>query len=51
VDLVAACEHGDWKEAVKLQAKVLRVREALKTGPFMPRTNMSATSWDARSAA
>ena len=35
VDTVAACERGDWAEAVALQAKVLRVREALKVGPFM----------------
>lgn len=35
IDTVAACERGDWDGAITLQARVLKVREALKTGPFM----------------
>lgn len=35
IDTVAACQRGDWDGAIALQAKVLKVREALKTGPFM----------------
>ncbi len=35
VDLVKACKDKNWDKAIELQDKVLRVREALKTGPFM----------------
>lgn len=35
VDFCAACAAQDWKSATQLQNKVLRVREALKIGPFM----------------
>ena len=34
-ELVKACEEKEWEKGVKLQTKVLRVREALKVGPFM----------------
>lgn len=35
VDTCAAAEAGDWEKAKELQAKILRVRQALKVGPFM----------------
>lgn len=35
VDLVTAGARGDWTRAMQLQAKTLRVRSALKIGPFM----------------
>lgn len=35
IDVCAACDKGDWDTAMELQKKVLRVRQALKTGPFM----------------
>lgn len=35
VDLCQACSEQDWIKATELQNKVLRVREALKIGPFM----------------
>lgn len=35
VELVDACKRKDWGYATELQFKVLKVREALKTGPFM----------------
>ena len=35
IDLCAACSAQDWETARKLQNKVLRVRGALKIGPFM----------------
>jgi len=35
VDIVAAANKEDWKEAIRIQHKILRVREALKIGPFM----------------
>jgi len=35
VKTVAAAESGDFKEATRLQAKVIRVREGIKKGPFM----------------
>lgn len=35
IDTVAAAQQGDWDKAIILQGKVLRVREALKIGPFM----------------
>ncbi len=35
VDTCAACHAQNWEKATELQNKVLRVREALKIGPFM----------------
>lgn len=35
VEVCDAAEKGDWKEAQKVQKKILRVRQALKIGPFM----------------
>jgi 4-hydroxy-tetrahydrodipicolinate synthase len=35
VESCAACSAQDWTRATELQNKVLRVREALKIGPFM----------------
>ena len=35
VDTCAACCAQNWEKATELQNKVLRVREALKIGPFM----------------
>ena len=35
VDTCAAIDAGDWDTAKKLQAKILRVRQAMKVGPFM----------------
>lgn len=35
VDTCAACAAEDWAAATDLQSKVLRVRQALKVGPFM----------------
>ncbi len=35
VDICAACSAKDWESATELQNKILRVREALKVGPFM----------------
>lgn len=35
VDTCAAAETGDWERAKELQEKILRVRQALKVGPFM----------------
>ena len=35
IDLCAACSAQDWETAHKLQSKVLRVKGALKIGPFM----------------
>jgi dihydrodipicolinate synthase/N-acetylneuraminate lyase len=34
-DTCTAAEAGDWARAIELQQKVLRVRQALKIGPFM----------------
>lgn len=35
VDICKASEDGDWEKAKELQEKILRVRQALKVGPFM----------------
>lgn len=35
VDTCSACSDGDWTTALELQNKILRVRQALKVGPFM----------------
>ena len=35
VDTCEAAEKGDWDKAKELQDKILRVRQALKVGPFM----------------
>lgn len=35
VDTCAMAEKGDWERAKELQEKILRVRQALKVGPFM----------------
>lgn len=35
VETCIACKNGEWEKAIDLQAKVLRVREMLKIGPFM----------------
>jgi 4-hydroxy-tetrahydrodipicolinate synthase len=35
VETCKACENGEWEKAIDLQARVLRVREMLKIGPFM----------------
>lgn len=35
VEVCTAAENKDWDKAIELQAKVLRVRQALKIGPFM----------------
>lgn len=35
VSLCQAAARGDWSEAMALQSKVMRVRSALKIGPFM----------------
>lgn len=35
VDICAACDRKDWEKAKQLQFKIIRVREALKIGPFM----------------
>ena len=34
-DCCKACDEGNWEEAIKLQQTILKVREALKVGPFM----------------
>lgn len=34
-DCCRACDEEDWEKAIKLQQKILKVREALKCGPFM----------------
>lgn len=35
VETVQACQNKEWEKARRLQYKLIRVREALKTGPFM----------------
>lgn len=35
VSTCAAAEAGDWEKAKELQAKILRIRQAMKIGPFM----------------
>lgn len=35
VDCLKACEEENWEQAIELQQKILKVREALKCGPFM----------------
>jgi 4-hydroxy-tetrahydrodipicolinate synthase len=35
VDTCTAAEAKDWNKAIECQQKVLRVRQALKVGPFM----------------
>lgn len=35
VDTCRAAEKGDWERAKELQEKILRVRQAMKIGPFM----------------
>lgn len=35
LELINAIEHKDYEQAQELQGKVLRVRQALKVGPFM----------------
>ena len=34
-DCCKACDEEDWEKAIVLQQKILKVREALKCGPFM----------------
>lgn len=35
VECCESCERKDWERAIELQQKILKVREALKCGPFM----------------
>ena len=35
IDLCSACDSGDWELANERQTRVLRIREALKIGPFL----------------
>lgn len=35
IDLCEACDSGNWEQANEMQARVLRIREALKIGPFL----------------
>lgn len=35
VECCKACEEKDWEKAIALQHRILKVREALKCGPFM----------------
>ncbi len=35
VNVCDAAEEGNWEEAIAIQKKILRIRQALKIGPFM----------------
>jgi 4-hydroxy-tetrahydrodipicolinate synthase len=35
VEVCTAADNGDWAKALEIQNKILRVRQALKVGPFM----------------
>lgn len=47
VDTCAAAEAGDWEKAKELQEKILRVRQAMKVGPFMAAYKYVGTLVDA----
>jgi 4-hydroxy-tetrahydrodipicolinate synthase len=44
--IVEVCEQvdkGDWDEAIRVQQKILRVRQGLKVGPFMAAYKYAST--------